>query len=579
MLTRRWLNISRRHLIFCIPSKKVRQEQDWNNWCATLLNAKSNQRQNSAVVYFAVLLSIYCVIIALDFACCMLMMISFILYLFLTAMKLSPSKNIKMKVFLSLVFISLSISVQAQDDFYAPFLKINSDVQLHSKAYETLKSATETIGHRLTGSSNGAKAEAYAFDLLKSYGYEVRYQPFEVESWSRLTNETQIGSSAGSLSPIPSVALAHSPVKATVTAELVDMGNGLEEDYAQNPHKVKGKIALVYLGVLPGSAEGTPSLHRSEKTAIAYKYGAVGIIVVNGVKNGVLLTGTASVTGKLIAIPAVCIGLEDGMHIKELLTSAPQYASLKMTNFSGLIKARNVIATLRGEEMLQEKIVVGGHLDSWDLATGAIDNGIGSFAVIDMARTFKALKLKTKRTVEFVLFMGEEQGLLGSKAYVAAAQKAHELDNVKFMLNYDMTNDPKGFSTSRPQMKVLFNIWGKEIMRIDTGFKNGFYPGAGLHSDHQPFMLQGIPVGGGGGGELPNSSGQFYHSDGDNFKLVDQQQQKNTVRYSAMLTYALANTPEIPVLRQSDEELRVFLQENNLKTPLKIAGEWRWKDE
>lgn len=509
----------------------------------------------------------------------MLMLASFILYLLLTAMKLLSSKNIKMKILLSLVFISLSISVQAQDDFYAPFLKINGDVQLHSKAYETLRAATETIGHRLTGSPNGAKAEAYAFDLLKSYGYEVRYQPFEVESWSRLTNETRIGNSAGSLSLIPSVALAHSPVKASVTAELIDMGNGLEEDYKQNPDKVKGKIALVYLGVLPGSPDGTPSLHRSEKTAIAINQGAAGIIIINGVRNGVLLTGTASVTGKLITIPAVCIGLENGMHIKDLLKSAPQYASLKMTNFSGLIKARNVIATLKGEETPQEKIVVGGHLDSWDLATGAIDNGIGAFAVIDIARTFKALKLKTRRTIEFVLFMGEEQGLLGSKAYIAAAEKAQELDNVKFMLNYDMTNDPKGFSTSRPQMKALFNAWGKDIVRIDTGFKNGFYPGAGLHSDHQPFMLQGIPVGGGGGGELPNHSGQFYHSDGDTFKLVDQQQQKNTVRYSAMLVYALANTPDIPVRRQSDEELRMFLQENNLKTPLKIAGEWRWKDE
>ena len=110
------------------------------------------------------------------------------------------------------------------------------------------------------------------------------------------------------------------------------------------------------------------------------------------------LTGTASVTGKLITIPAVCIGLEDGMKIKTALQSAKQFASLEMTNFSGLIKARNVIATLKGNDLPAEKIVVGGHLDSWDLATGAIDNGIGSFAVMDMARTIKKLKLKTKRT-------------------------------------------------------------------------------------------------------------------------------------------------------------------------------------
>jgi len=481
-----------------------------------------------------------------------------------------------MKTVFSLLFLGLAVSVQAQDKFDADFKRINSDVQQSSKAYGNLKTATEVIGHRLTGSANGAKAEEYAYQLLKSYGYDVRYQPFEVESWSRLTNETKIGDSENTLQKVATVALAHSPVKSSVTAALVDMGNGMEADYAKDPEKVKGKIALVYLGVLPGSPAGTRSLHRSEKTAIAIQHGAAGIIIINGVKGGVLLTGTASVTGKLITIPAVCIGLEDGMRIKEQLQSKPQYASLNMTNFSGLIKARNVIATLKGDALPKEKIVVGGHLDSWDLATGAIDNGIGSFAVIDMARSFKALKLKTKRTVEFVLFMGEEQGLLGSKAYVKSAVAKNEMGNLKFMLNYDMTNDVKGFSTSRAEMKDLFISWGAGIVKIDTGFKNVFNAGAGLHSDHQPFMLEGIPTGGGAGGKLPNNSGQFYHSDGDSFKLVDEQQLKNTVRYSAMLTYALANTPVIPVSRQSEENLKTFLIENNLELPLKIAGEWRW---
>jgi len=481
-----------------------------------------------------------------------------------------------MKTLLPLLFLGLTVSVQAQDQFGAEFKRINSDVQQSSAAYGNLKTATEVIGHRLTGSANGAKAESYAYQLLKSYGYDVRYQPFEVESWSRLTNETKIGDSESTLQKVATVALAHSPVKASVTAAIADMGNGMEADYAQAPEKVKGKIALIYLGVLPGSPEGTRSLHRSEKTAIAIKYGAAGVIIINGVKGGVLLTGTASVTGKLITIPAVCIGLEDGMRIKALLQTKPQYASLNMTNFSGLIKARNVIATLKGDSLPKEKIVVGGHLDSWDLATGAIDNGIGSFAVIDMARSFKALKLKTRRTVEFVLFMGEEQGLLGSKNYVKEAVAKNEMGNLRFMLNYDMTNDVKGFSTSRAEMKDLFTTWGASIIKIDTGFKNVFSAGAGLHSDHQPFMLEGIPTGGGAGGKLPNNSGQFYHSDGDSFKLVDEQQLKNTVRYSAMLTYALANTPVIPVVRQSEEKLKTFLIENNLELPLKIAGEWRW---
>jgi Zn-dependent M28 family amino/carboxypeptidase len=484
-----------------------------------------------------------------------------------------------MKTLASFLLVCCSMSLSAQDNFYAAFSKINKEVQEQSPVYQNLEQATTTIGHRLTGSANGAKAEEYAYNLLKSYGYQVKYQPFEVESWSRLTNVTKIGSNVNALKEVPTVALAHSPVKASVTAEVVDLGNGLAADYTLDAGKVKGKIALVYLGVLPGSPAGTPSLHRSEKTAIAIENGATGIIIINTVKNNVLLTGTASVTGKLISIPAVCIGLEDGLNIKTALKEGKQFASLEMTNFSGLIKARNVVATLKGKDLPAEKIVVGGHLDSWDLATGAIDNGIGSFAVIDMARTFKKLKLNNSRTIEFVLFMGEEQGLLGSKAYVAEAMKAGELQQVKFMLNYDMTNDPKGSSASREEMKDLFTAWGAAIAKLDTGYKNLFKAGAGLHSDHQPFMLQGIPTGGGFGGKLPNNSGQFYHSNGDSFSLVNEQELKNTVRYSAMLTYGLANTKVIPVRKQSEVELQHFLQESGLELPLKIAGEWRWNTE
>lgn len=486
-------------------------------------------------------------------------------------------QTIFMKYLLSAALLCSALFANAQDQFGGVFEKINSEVQQNSKAYQTLKYETENIGHRLTGSANGAKAEQYAYNLLKSYGCEVKFQPFEVESWARKTINVEIGENKNSLAKVKAVTLAHSPVSANITGEIVDAGNGLEVDYQNNLSKFKGKIALIYLGVLPGSPDGTKSLHRSEKTAIATKYGAIGIIIINTVKDGVLLTGTASVTGKLIPIPAVCIGLEDGMTLKEKLKSQSQMAHIGMTNFSGLIKARNVIASFKGTEMPKDKIVVGGHLDSWDLATGAIDNGIGSFAIMDMARTFKKLNLKTKRTVEFVLFMGEEQGLLGSKAYIDQAKKDKNLNQVKFMLNYDMTNDPKGFSTSRAEMKDLFTTWGAEIVKIDTGFKNLFNAGAGLHSDHQPFMLEGIPTGGGFGGKLPNNSGPFYHSDGDSFRLVDEQELKNTVRYSAMLTYALANTPKIPVGVQNEEELKRFLESQNLKEPLTIAGEWRWK--
>ena len=249
-----------------------------------------------------------------------------------------------------------------------------------------------------------------------------------------------------------------------------------------------------------------------------------------------------------------------------------------MTNFSGMIKARNIIASIKGNKYPNEKIVVGGHLDSWDLATGAMDNGIGSFSVIDMARTFQALHLQPARSIDFVLFMGEEEGLLGSKAYVEAAKKDKSIDQIRYMLNYDMTNNIKGFSSSAEDSKDLFTSIGLIAKGIDTNFTNIQNIGAGLHSDHQPFMLNGIPPGGGAGGGLPKGAIECYHADCDVFSLVDEQGMKNTVRFGSMLLYGVADAPEIKSKHFTDEETRLFLLKNNLKEPLKIAGEWRWKN-
>ena len=195
-----------------------------------------------------------------------------------------------------------------------------------------------------------------------------------------------------------------------------------------------------------------------------------------------------------------------------------------------------------------------------------------------MARTFAALNLRPTRTVEFVLFMGEEEGLLGSKAYIDAAKKDKSIDQIRYMFNYDMTNDPTGYSSSTEVSETLFKSIGSIVQSIDTSFKNSFSAGAGLHSDHQPFMLQGIPTGGAAGGKLPNNAGPCYHADCDSFKLVDEKGMKNTVRFNAILVYAVADAPLIEAKHLNDEETRLFLLKNNLKLPLQIAGDWRWKD-
>ena len=471
--------------------------------------------------------------------------------------------------------VILTGCAQKPETLSATFRRINTEVLQNARGYATLKEATSSIGHRLTGSENGQKAEEYTYTKFKEYGFDdVQYLEFEVEAWSRGTIAVQIDDS-----PVPAVTLGHSPLQATVTAALVDMGNGLDADYAAKPDAVKGKIAVVYIGILEGSPEGLNNLHRSEKTALAIKNGAIGIIIINQVDNGVLLTGTASVTGELIPIPAVCIGKENGMALKEKLRSKEIKATIAMTNHSDLIKARDVVATLKGSEIPEERIIIGGHLDSWDLATGAIDNGIGSFAVLDIARAFKANRLSPKRTVQFVMFMGEEQGLLGSRYLVDREIKSGTIESIKYMMNLDMSGNPIGINAGgKLDLPDFYTALGAEIQQIDSLFQNKFTNRSGLHSDHQPFMLEGVPIVG-VISNLDRSIYGCYHSDCDDFNLVNEQHMVNTARFGTMILYGLAHADQLPAQKMDSETTKQFMIENNLKEPLKIGGDWKWGDD
>jgi Iap family predicted aminopeptidase len=487
---------------------------------------------------------------------------------------------------LTLGFLALSATLltssfapaSGEEDFKDVYKRIKVEVELHSKAYATLGEACKTIGHRLTGSDKGKKAEDFAFKLLKEYGFkDTKFQGFQVEAWARDTVTLSIAPpKSDDFREVPVVSLAMTPVDANIQGTMVDLGNGLDSDYMGK--EVKGKVVLANIGLLDAPA-GTKNLHRSEKTALAIQHGAIGVIFVNTVKGQVLLTGTASVTGNLISIPAVCISLENGTEIRKWMKDQPGLLSMiEMHNVSKPIKARNVVATLKGSssKLRNEKIIIGGHLDSWDLATGAIDNGIGSFSVLDVARTFSALGLSSKRTIEFVAFMGEEEGLLGSKAYVERAKKEGDLDQIVYMINLDMTNNVNGFNGGgRDEMLPILKSIGDQIKAIDGDFANLVENSPGLHSDNQTFLMEGIPAAD-PLGKLTRSVLDCYHANCDDFSLVNKKEMENTVKYTTMLLYGLANAEQIPAKKLDFYSTKEFFIKHNLRHELELGNEWRW---
>ncbi len=175
------------------------------------------------------------------------------------------------------------------------------------------------------------------------------------------------------------------------------------------------------------------------------------------------------------------------------------------------------------------------------------------------------------------MFMGEEEGMLGSRYMVQQAIKDGSINSVKYMMNLDMSGNPVGINAGgKLSDTTFFKVVGEEIRKIDTVFSNKFEKRLGLHSDHQPFMLEGVPI-----LEvvsnLDSSVYRCYHADCDDFKLVNEQHMKNTARFGTMILYAVADADKLPAEKMGSETTKQLMIDNNLKEPLIIGNDWKWE--
>ncbi len=458
------------------------------------------------------------------------------------------------------------------------YQKMVDDNKTNAIGYKILREATETIGHRLSGTENGKKAEGFLGDKLKDLGFKPERQSFELNVWQRSRVKLEVvPRRSDHFVSFDAVSLALTPVYSEISAPIVDVGNGLQTDFEKHSNRLAGTVALANLSLNPEDSN-LSNLHRSEKVALALRHGAVGVMFVNNRVSGrVLLTGTASVNDRPVPIPAVCISAEDGKEIRQWMKEFPLQAELKVNNKLAEGKAHNTIATIQGKHKT-EKIVIGAHWDSWDLATGAVDNGLGSMAVLEAARLLKASGIKPYRTIEFVWFMGEEQGLVGSKAYIKELKANPKALKPVAMLNCDMAGNAMGFNPmGREEWSSLLPLWMKTMQDADTGFKAVFENEASLHSDHQPFMLEGVPtiqpI-----ANMPADVYRCYHSDCDNIELVKPEYVNLSGLRMAMLVATLAIQDTLPAKVLSSDETKSWLEAQKLKEVLKLGNDWHFDE-
>jgi len=270
-------------------------------------------------------------------------------------------------------------------------------------------------------------------------------------------------------------------------------------------------------------------------------------------------------------MPQVLVAREDAARMARLLASGQKLqVDLSVPNhIGGSISASNVIAELRGSEKPDEFVVLGAHLDSWELGTGALDNGCNAALVVDALRAIQASGLRPRRTIRFILFSGEEEGLIGSHRYVTAHRS--ELDNAAAVVIFDAgIGKVTGFSLGgRKDIVDRVNALAAPLKQFDAATMT---TDASTGTDHLDFLLEGVPT------LVANQDEDNYllnyHAMSDTLDKVDLSRLKRHVAEAAAITFAIADASERIGVRLNREHIGQTLGETHLDDQMKGFGQW-----
>ena len=449
------------------------------------------------------------------------------------------------RLFLFSLMAVLNFTAYSQND--AKFIKSIYDEALdRGQSYEMLRHLTKNIGGRLSGSPQAAAAVEWSRQVMMEYGFDTVYlQPVMVPHWvrgeveiGRIVNSKKFGSMEIAVTSLGN-AVGTGP-EGTV-AEIVEVQD-FQELAELGEENIRGKIVFFNRPMDAKlmdtfSAYSGASNQRGSGASEAAKYGAIGVVVrsLSSFKDKVLHTGSTNYSLNIPKIPAVAITTNDADFLSAQLKDDPELQFYFETHaeMKEEVLSFNVVGEIKGSEFPEEIIVVGGHLDSWDLSEGAHDDGAGCVQSIEVLRLFKALGHQPKRTLRAVMFMNEENGLRGGRKYAELAAQngekhiaAMESDRGGFL--------PIGFGitgTANEQNKVLG--WASLFEPYGLyQFKKG-----GGGADISPLRTQDVPT----IGFLPDSQRYFkyHHTPIDNFEAVNQRELELGAASMAGLIYLI----------------------------------------
>jgi hypothetical protein len=334
--------------------------------------------------------------------------------------------------FLCPFFSFISLAQTTEDSLMIK--KISDEIFMNGQAYNNLRFLCKKVGPRLSGSPGAALAVEQTARMLREAGADTVYlQPCMVPQWVR--GEKEIGKAVlntGKSIPLNIVALGNAvgTPAAGISAGVVEV-KSFQELEALGADKVKGKIVFYNYRMDPRHintfrAYGEAGVYRSQGPSKAAALGAIGVIVrtLSPVLDDNPHTGATRYDEDKPKIPAVAISTNGAVELSAFIKEGKVKSVYIKTNCKMLedVLSYNVVGEMRGVEKPEEVITVGGHLDSWDLAEGAHDDGTGCVQSIEIIRAFKAMGIRPKRSIRAVMFMNEENGLRGGTKYAEIAR-------------------------------------------------------------------------------------------------------------------------------------------------------------
>jgi carboxypeptidase Q len=439
---------------------------------------------------------------------------------------------------------------------------------------ENLRYLTDTIGGRVTGSPEADRAADWAVEAFRHAGVdEVHTEEFTVSvGWSEGHTHAEV-LSPGSF-PVRLVSTGWSPPtpEGGITSDVVDVGAGDDAGFEKAGAAATGAIVLVHTKVL-ATWDDLAGEYLIDEPVIgrAKTAGAAAILWMSSRPNLLLYRHMSSPDGQLEPIPQAIVAREDAERMARFLASGQKVrVHFEMPNHvSGPVESENVVAEIRGREKPDEFVLLGAHLDSWDLGTGALDNGCNVAMVIDAARVIHSSGSVPRRSIRFVLFTGEEQWMLGSRAY-ASAHRA-ELDRMAAAVIFDAGVGPvTGYSLGGRKDMLAAVREALDPVR-SLGVKE-FTLDAGVDTDNFDFLIEGVPTL--VANQEPANYMPNYHAASDTFDKVDIGQLKRNAGIAAVTAYALADAEARVGPRLTRPEIEQLMKDTSLGEEMRIEGLW-----